>query len=141
MIQANNTGHDGGFSTIHANSPRDALSRLETMVLMADSGLPLVAIRRQIAAAFDLIVHMVRLPNGARRIAAIVEVAGCSGDEIAVQELFRYDRALDRLEYRGAWPDRLARRWQWAGIEPPLPQPEGPGAVGDPQVRGDGHGR
>lgn len=114
MVQANNTGHDGGFSTLHANSARDGLSRLETMVLMADSGLPLAAVRQQVAAAFDLILACVRLRGGARRVAEVAEVEGVEGGEYRVQPLFRYDPATDRLLATGAAPRRLAQKMLWS---------------------------
>ena len=75
MLQAMNTGHDGSLSTVHANSPRDALARIETMVLMAGYDLPMRAIRQQVASALDLIVHVERLPDGSRRVTAITEVS------------------------------------------------------------------
>jgi pilus assembly protein CpaF len=90
MLQAMNTGHDGSLSTIHANSARDALSRLETMVLMAGYDLPVRAIRQQVASALDLIVHIERLPDGARKITAISEVQRMEGDTVTMQELFTY---------------------------------------------------
>jgi pilus assembly protein CpaF len=90
MLQAMNTGHDGGMTTLHANSPRDALSRLETMVLMAGTELPLLAVRQQIASAIDVIVHQARLPDGSRRIVQITEVAGIEEGTILTQDLFGY---------------------------------------------------
>jgi pilus assembly protein CpaF len=91
MLQAMNTGHDGSLSTVHANTPRDALSRLETMVLMAGVDLPVRAIREQVASAVDLIVQQARLKDGSRRIVAISEVIGMEGDVITMQDLFLYD--------------------------------------------------
>ncbi|WP_462411055.1 CpaF family protein [Neobacillus sp. Marseille-QA0830] len=90
MLQAMNTGHDGGLSTGHANSPRDILSRLETMVLMAGYDLPVRAIREQIANALDLIVHQSRMKDGTRKITYITEVLGMEGDVIVLQDLFVY---------------------------------------------------
>jgi pilus assembly protein CpaF len=90
MLQAMNTGHDGGMTTLHANSPRDALSRLETMVLMAGTDLPLIAVRQQIASAIDVIVHQARLPDGSRRVVQITEVAGLEEGTILTQDLFAY---------------------------------------------------
>jgi pilus assembly protein CpaF len=90
MLQAMNTGHDGSLSTVHANSPRDALSRVETMVMMAGFELPLRAIRQQIASALDLIVHLERLDDGSRRVGAITEVQRMEGDIITLQELFTF---------------------------------------------------
>jgi pilus assembly protein CpaF len=91
MLQALNTGHDGSLSTMHANSPRDALARLETMVLMAGYDLPLRAIRQQIAAALDLIVHLERLHDGSRKVMAITEVQRMESDVITLQELYRFE--------------------------------------------------
>jgi pilus assembly protein CpaF len=92
MLQAMNTGHDGSMSTGHANTPRDMLSRLETMVLMAGVDLPLRAIREQIAAAVDLIVHQERLKDGTRKITAITEVQGMEGDVIVMQDVFVFEQ-------------------------------------------------
>jgi pilus assembly protein CpaF len=90
MLQAMNTGHDGSMSTGHANTPRDMLARLETMVLMAGYDLPLRAIREQIAAAVDLIVHTSRLKDGSRKIVSITEVQGMEGDVIVMQDVFTF---------------------------------------------------
>jgi pilus assembly protein CpaF len=92
MLQAMNTGHDGSMSTGHANSPRDMLSRLETMVLMAGMDLPLRAIREQIASAVDLIVHQNRLKDGSRKIVNITEVQGMEGDVIVMQDIFVFEQ-------------------------------------------------
>jgi pilus assembly protein CpaF len=92
MLQAMNTGHDGSLTTLHANSPRDALSRLETMVLMAGMDLPLKVIRQQIASAVDLVVHQSRLRNGPRKITAISEVAGMEGDTIVMTDIFKFEQ-------------------------------------------------
>lgn len=92
MLQAMNTGHDGSLTTLHANSPRDALARLETLVLMAGMDLPLSAIREQIASAIDIVVQQARLPDGRRVVTGIVEVAGTESGRIQIQELFRYDQ-------------------------------------------------
>ncbi len=91
MLQAMNTGHDGSISTIHANSPRDVLSRIETMVLMAGVDLPVKAIREQIASALDLIIHLNRLKDGTRRIVKISEVQGMEGEIITLQDIFSFD--------------------------------------------------
>jgi len=88
MLQAMNTGHDGSLTTGHANSPRDMLSRLETMVLMAGMELPVKAIREQIASAIDIIVHQARLKDGSRRITHIAEITGMEGDVISMQDIF-----------------------------------------------------
>jgi pilus assembly protein CpaF len=93
MLQAMNTGHDGSITTLHSNSPRDSLSRLETMVMMAGMDLPQRAIREQAASAIDLIVHQSRLRDGSRRITHITEVAGMEGDVITLQDLYLFDYA------------------------------------------------
>lgn len=91
MLQAMNTGHDGSLSTVHANSPRDVLSRVETMTLMSGVELPVKAIREQIASAVDLIVHQARFRDGTRRITSITEVVGMEGDTITLQDIFIFD--------------------------------------------------
>ena len=93
MLQAMNTGHDGSISTLHANTPRDALSRLETMVLMAGMDLPVRAIREQVSSAVDLIIQQTRLKDGTRRITAITEIVGMEGDIITTQDVFLFDYA------------------------------------------------
>jgi pilus assembly protein CpaF len=96
MLQAMNTGHDGSLTTVHANSPHDAISRLETMVLMAGTDLPSRAIRDQIGAAIDIIVQQARLRDGTRRIVAISEVRGFDGDKVALADIFQFrQRGLD----------------------------------------------
>ena len=91
MLQAMNTGHDGSISTLHANTPRDALARLETMVLMAGMDLPVRAIREQVSSAVDLIIQQTRLKDGTRRITAITEIVGMEGDIITTQDVFMFD--------------------------------------------------
>jgi pilus assembly protein CpaF len=91
MLQAMNTGHEGSMTTIHANNPREALSRLETMVLMAGMDLPVRAIREQIAGAIDLIVHMARLRDGSRKVMQISEITGMEGDVVTMQDLFVFE--------------------------------------------------
>ncbi len=91
MLQAMNTGHDGSISTIHANSPRDALARLETMALMAGMDLTMRAIKEQVASALDLIVHQTRLKDGTRRVTHVTEVLGMEGDVITLQDIFLFD--------------------------------------------------
>ena len=93
MLQAMNTGHDGSITTLHANSPRDSLSRMETMVLMAGMDLPARAIREQTASAIDLIVHQARLKDGTRRITHVTEVCGMEGEVVTLQDLFTFDFA------------------------------------------------
>ena len=90
MLQAMNTGHDGSLSTVHANAPRDALSRVETMVLMAGFDLPMRAIRQQIASALDLLVHLERLDDGSRRVTSITEVQRMESEMVTLQELFAF---------------------------------------------------
>jgi pilus assembly protein CpaF len=94
MLQAMNTGHDGSLSTVHANSPRDVLSRLETMVLMSGIDIPIRAIREQIASAINLIVHLNRFKDGSRKLVKITEVQGMEGDIITLQDLFIYDYSM-----------------------------------------------
>jgi pilus assembly protein CpaF len=120
MLQAMNTGHDGSLTTIHANSPRDVLARIETMTLMAGFDLPVRAIREQMASALDLIVHLSRLRDGSRRVTHVTEVQGLEGDNIVTQDLFLFDYGMGvdddgrfngRLKATGAKPkfaDRLA---------------------------------
>ncbi|GHF13634.1 CpaF family protein [Pseudolysinimonas yzui] len=98
MLQAMNTGHEGSISTIHANSPRDAIARLETLVLMAGMDLPLRAIREQIGSAIDVIVQIARLRDGSRRVVHISEVNGMESDIITLQEIFTFDFAAGRDE-------------------------------------------
>jgi len=92
MLQAMNTGHDGSLTTLHANSPRDAVSRLETMCLMAGIELPVKVLREQVASAIDLIIHQSRLRGGARKVTSISEVSGMEGDAIIMTEIFRYEQ-------------------------------------------------
>ena len=112
MLQAMNTGHEGSMTTVHANSPRDAISRLETMVLMAGFDLPVRAIREQIASAIDLILQVSRLPDGRRVITAVTEVQGLEGDIILLQDLFAYknlpgDKPTGELQPTGLRPKFL----------------------------------
>lgn len=93
MLQAMNTGHEGSLATVHANTPRDALARVETMVLFAGTALPTRAIREQITSALHLIVQVARMSDGSRRVTSVTEVTGMEGDVIQSQELFRYARA------------------------------------------------
>lgn len=91
MLQAMNTGHDGSISTLHANTPRDALARLETLVLMAGMDLPLRAIREQIGSAVDLVVQISRMRDGSRRVTHVTEVLGVEDDELVLQDLYKFD--------------------------------------------------
>jgi pilus assembly protein CpaF len=89
MLQSMNTGHDGGMTTLHANSPRDALARLETMAMMSDIEMPLLSIRRQIASALDLVVQMIKV-DGQRKVGKIEEIIGMEGDIVSTQAVFEY---------------------------------------------------
>jgi len=112
MLQAMNTGHDGSLTTLHANTPRDAISRLETMCLMSGVNLPLKVIRQQIASAVDVIVQQSRLRDGSRKVTSITEVAGMEGDMIIMTEIFRFeqtgmsedDKVLGELKPSGIRP-------------------------------------
>lgn len=128
MLQAMNTGHEGSISTVHANSPRDAVARMETLVLMAGMDLPLRAIREQIASAIDLIVQITRHKDGTRRITHITEVHGMEGEVVTLQDAFTFDhgrgfdadgRLLGRLEPTGVRP-RFAERIADHGIQLPM---------------------
>ncbi|MEY2462123.1 MAG: pilus assembly protein CpaF [Acidimicrobiaceae bacterium] len=94
MLQAMNTGHDGSITTVHSNTPRDTLARIETMTLMSGFDLPIRAIREQMASALDLIVHLTRLRDGTRRITHITEVQGMEGDVITLQDVFLFDYGM-----------------------------------------------
>ncbi len=109
MLQAMNTGHDGSMSTVHANSPRDALARVETMVLMAGFDLPTRAIREQIASALNLIVHVDRFRDGSRRVSHVTEVVGMEGDIITLQDIYRYDYRANCLIATGIRPEFVDR--------------------------------
>jgi pilus assembly protein CpaF len=92
MLQAMNTGHDGSLTTVHANSPRDALSRLETMVAMSNLNIPTAAIRRQIASAIDVVVQVSRLSDGTRRVTNLAEITGMEKDIVTMQDIFVYQK-------------------------------------------------
>ena len=134
MLQAMNTGHDGSLTTVHANSPRDVVSRLETMVLMSGVELPSRAIREQIASAVDIIVQEARLADGSRRIVCVSEITGMEGQQIVMQDLFIFrqtgvdanGRVLGELTATGAMPsfyDTLAARG--VELDPALFRPRG----------------
>ncbi|MBM4431088.1 MAG: CpaF family protein, partial [Chloroflexi bacterium] len=125
MLQAMNTGHDGSLSTLHANTARDALRRLETMVLMSGMDLPLRAIREQVSSAIDCIVHLERMSDGSRRVVQVAEVQGMEGDVIVMQDVFHFQqsgfrdgRILGRLEPTGIRP-KFADKLERAGIRLP----------------------
>jgi pilus assembly protein CpaF len=117
MLQAMNTGHDGSLTTLHANTPRDALSRLETMIAMADLNLPPRAVRTQIASAIDVVVQVSRLSDGTRRVKQVAEVVGMEGEVITMQDIFTFEqtgvdddgRVLGRLRPTGIRPKCLER--------------------------------
>ncbi len=122
MLQAMNTGHDGSLTTAHANSPRDMLARLETMVLMAGMDLPHRAIREQIASAVNLVVHQDRMRDGTRKVTSISEIQGMEGDVITMSEIFRFEqtgiengKVIGRLRPTGLRP-KFMYRIQEAGI-------------------------
>ncbi len=104
LLQALNTGHDGSLSTAHANGPRDALARLETMTLMAGTELPLRAVREQIASAVQLVLHQERARDGSRRVTHLSEITGIVGDIIGMQDIFRWDGAQSALRATGLRP-------------------------------------
>jgi pilus assembly protein CpaF len=125
MLQAMNTGHDGSMTTIHSNSPRDTLRRIETMVLMAGLELPLRAIREQVSSAIELIIHMERLRDGTRKVVHVAEVQGMEGDTILMQDLFLFDqtgiqngRVIGALKSTGLRP-RFAEKFAINNIELP----------------------
>jgi pilus assembly protein CpaF len=126
MLQAMNTGHEGSMTTLHANSPRDALSRLETMIMMSGFELPLKAMRTQIASAIDLVIQVSRLQGGARKVTAITEVVGMEQDTVVMQDVYRYDkdgvdengRAYGKFVATGIRPAFMSRLEQ-AGVRLP----------------------
>jgi len=125
MLQAMNTGHDGSLSTIHSNSPRDTLRRLETMVMMAGMDLPLKAIREQIASAIDLVVHMDRLRDGTRKVVKVAEVQGMEGENVVMQDIYHFvqtgiqnGRVMGKLESTGLRP-KFAEKFVINGIDLP----------------------
>jgi pilus assembly protein CpaF len=92
MLQAMNTGHDGSLTTVHANSPRDALTRVETMVAMTGLDIPPKAVRQQIASAIDVVVQIARLSDGKRKLVSLQEITGMEGDVVTTQEIFKFER-------------------------------------------------
>ncbi len=111
MLQAMNTGHEGSMSTVHANSPRDSLHRLETMVLMAGVELPLKAIRQQISNALDVVIQIERMRDGTRKVTQVVEIQGMEGDMIVTQEIFKF-------EYAGVQDGKILGKLKPTGIRP-----------------------
>ena len=126
MLQAMNTGHEGSLTTIHANTPRDALARLETMILMAGTALPTRAMREQISSAIDVMIQIARLADGSRRVMSITEVTGMEGDVVTTQEVYRFRRrginadgqVVGQFEATGVRP-LFVERLQVAGVELP----------------------
>jgi pilus assembly protein CpaF len=139
MLQAMNTGHDGSLCTVHANAPRDALSRIETMVLMAGYDLPVRAIRQQVASALDLIVHLERLRDGSRRVTAITEVQRMEADVVTLQEIFEFKvsevaadgKVIGSLRATGLRPT-FVEKFEKAGLTLPTSMfAEGPNQIRD----------
>jgi pilus assembly protein CpaF len=125
MLQAMNTGHDGSMTTAHANTPRDALSRIETMCLMAGMDLPVRAIREQVASAVDLICQQERMRDGTRKVTTITEVSGMEGDVITMTDIFVFEqtgtengRIIGRLRPTGLRP-KFMDKIESAGIHLP----------------------
>ena len=126
MMQAMNTGHEGSLGTVHANTPRDALARIENMILMAGLDLPLRAIREQIASAIHLVIQITRLADGSRKVTHVSEVSGMEGEVVTMQDLFRYEqrgidsdgRVLGEFRGTGLRP-RFAEKFEIAGIHLP----------------------
>jgi pilus assembly protein CpaF len=111
MLQAMNTGHDGSITTLHANTTRDALARLETMVSMANLNLPEKAMRQQIASAINVVIQVARLSDGTRKVVSITELVGMEGDVITMQDIFVYDR-------QGMDGDKVVGQFRATGIRP-----------------------
>ncbi|MFO7646056.1 MAG: CpaF family protein [Desulfosarcina sp.] len=124
MLQAMNTGHDGSLTTIHANSPRDALMRLETMVAMANFDIPAEFMRRYISSAIDVVIHLARLTDGSRRVMSLQEITGMEGNTITTQEIFTFQqkgidqqgRVRGRFAFGGVRP-KFIERFKMAGIQ------------------------
>jgi pilus assembly protein CpaF len=123
MLQAMNTGHDGSLTTIHANSPRDALMRLETMVAMANLEIPSEFLRRYVSSAINVVIHVARLADGTRKLISLQEITGMEGNIITLQEIFSFrQRTVDsagkvrgRFVFQGVRP-KFIERFQMAGI-------------------------
>ncbi len=112
MLQAMNTGHEGSLTTIHANSARDALMRVETMVAMANFDIPAVFIRRYVSSALDVILHLERMTDGSRRVTSLQEVTGMEGDTITLQEVFSFEKTSIDAE------GKVKGRFLFHGIRP-----------------------
>jgi pilus assembly protein CpaF len=132
MLQAMNTGHDGSLTTVHANTPRDALARIETMIAMGSTSLPEKAMRQQIASAIQLVVQQTRLTDGSRKVTSVSEITGMEGDVITMQEIFAFEKmgmnkegkVLGRFRATGVRP-KMAERLLAAGIQLPTSMFEG----------------
>jgi len=132
MLQAMNTGHDGSLTTVHANTPRDALSRIETMIAMGNVNLPEKALRQQISSAIQLVVQQTRMADGSRKVTSISEITGMEGDVITMQEIFMFEKmgmtqdgkVIGRFKATGVRP-KLAERLKTAGIHLPSDMFEG----------------
>jgi pilus assembly protein CpaF len=126
MLQAMNTGHDGSLTTVHANSPRDALTRLETMIAMSGLEIPQKAVRSQVAAAIDVVIQLIRQPDGSRRLSSLQEISGMEGEVVTMQEIFTLERSgtteegkvLSKVVPTGIRP-RFMERLRYAGVQLP----------------------
>ncbi|HEY8173994.1 MAG TPA: CpaF family protein, partial [Dehalococcoidia bacterium] len=127
MLQAMNTGHEGSLGTVHANTPRDALARIENMVMMAGFDLPVKAIREQMQSAIHIVIQIARFPDGTRKLTCVSEVSGMEGQVVTMQDLFRYEqtgvdtdgRVLGELRTTGIRP-RFAEKFEVSGIHLPM---------------------
>jgi pilus assembly protein CpaF len=127
MMQAMNTGHEGSLTTVHSNSPRDALSRIENMILMAGLELPMRAIREQMSSAVHMVIQIARLPDGTRKVTCVAEITGMEGQIITMQDLFRFDQkgidheghVVGEFHFTGIHP-QFAEKFKLAGVD--LPQ-------------------
>ena len=132
MLQAMNTGHDGSLTTVHANTPRDALTRVETMIAMGSTNLPEKAMRHQIASAIQIVMQQTRLSDGTRKVTSISEITGMEGDIITMQEIFAFEKAgvtqegkvIGRFRATGVRP-KVSERLLAAGIRLPASMFEG----------------
>src|SRR5581483_2435149 len=126
MLQAMNTGHDGSLTTVHSNSPRDAISRLEVMVSMSNANLSVRSIRQQVASAVDLFVQISRMSDGSRRVTHITECVGLEGDQVTTLDIFTFEklglsregRVMGRFRATGVRP-KFSERLKAAGLELP----------------------
>jgi pilus assembly protein CpaF len=126
-LQAMNTGHEGSLTTVHSNSPRDALARIENMILMAGLELPMRAIREQISSAVHLVIQIARLPDGTRKVTTVSEITGMEGQVITMQDLYRFDQkgidtegvVVGEAHFTGIHP-QFTEKFKLAGVQ--LPQ-------------------